>query len=149
MMKNENKYSEMIDILSHLHQYVPVTVTGTTSNPSASPDTPTTEKVHPVLFGGDQLTATRARGSQELLINSDTSTGRLCRLIPVAEDWHTSVTLLVVIIVCMYVYACYYKIGKLIVTVAIVLKFSNSCYRLYGRGCMTLGHILILALCTN
>ena len=105
MMKNENKYSEMIDILSHLHQYVPVTVTGTASDPSANPDTPNTEKLHPVLFGGDQLTAARARGSQELRINSDTSTGRLHGLIPVAEDWHTTVTLLVVIIV-LYVCIC-------------------------------------------
>ena len=98
-MKNENKYSEMIDIISDLHQYVPIMETSITTDPSVDPETvdqPTSEKLHPLLFGGDQLTAARARGCQELRINSDTSTGRLQGLIPVAEDWHTTVTLLVV-----------------------------------------------------
>ena len=98
-MKNENKYSEMIDIISNLHQYIPTMETSITTDLSADPETvdqPISEKLHPLLFGGDQLTAARARGCQELRINSDTSTGRLQGLIPVAEDWHTTVTLLVV-----------------------------------------------------
>ena len=54
------------------------------------------EVVHPILFGGDQLTTARARGSSELRINSDTPKGRLEALTPVAEDWHTTMTFLVV-----------------------------------------------------
>ena len=50
----------------------------------------------PVLFGGDQLTAARARGSQQIRVNSETSSEGLRGLIPVAEDWHTSVVLLTV-----------------------------------------------------
>ena len=48
------------------------------------------------MFGGDQLTAARARGSQEARLNSDTCLGRLQGLKPMAEDWHTSVILLIV-----------------------------------------------------
>ena len=54
-MKNENKYSEMIDIMTCLHQYVPVgeatVTTGSAANVVNKP------KDHPLLFGGDQLTA--------------------------------------------------------------------------------------------
>lgn len=95
-MKNETKYIEMIDIISHLHQYVPIVDTVTSDLAVNNTDKPQNEKLHPLLFGGDQLTAARVRGCQELRINSDTTTGRLQGLIPVAEDWHTAVTLLVV-----------------------------------------------------
>lgn len=50
----------------------------------------------PILFGGDQLTAARARGSQQIRLNSDRASDRLCGFIPVSEDWHTSVILLTV-----------------------------------------------------
>ena len=83
-MKNENKHSEMIDIMHTLHQYVPIQSENVSEKPV----------VHKVLFGGDQLTAARARGCRDLCLNSDTITGQLQGLIPVAEDWHTSVTLL-------------------------------------------------------
>ena len=62
-MKNENKYSEMIDILGHLHQYVPtteeagidITAAPSTQHDPDTVDQPTSEKLHSVLFGGDQL----------------------------------------------------------------------------------------------
>ena len=98
-MKNENKYSEMIDVMSTLHEYVPVLNTDTSESSSQEP---MNETLHPLLFGGDQLTAARARGCQELRINSDTATGRLQGLIPVAEDWHTSLTLLTVSIMLVF-----------------------------------------------
>ena len=86
-MKNENKHSEMIDIMHTLHQYVPIIS-------EESEGAPCRSAVHKVLFGGDQLTAARARGCRDLRLNSDTITGQLQGLLPVAEDWHTSVTLL-------------------------------------------------------
>ena len=86
-MKNENKHSEMIDIMQKLHQYVPIITEGTD-------DVPQRSAVHKVLFGGDQLTAARARGCRDLRLNSESTTGQLQGLVPVAEDWHTSVTLL-------------------------------------------------------
>ena len=95
-LKNENKHCEMIEIMTAHHQYVPIydASVGDTEQPSI-------EKVHALLFGGDQLTAARARACQQLRTNSDTTTGRLKGLMPTAEDWHTSVTLLVV-----SVYSC-------------------------------------------
>ena len=50
--------------------------------------------LHPLLFGGDQLTAARIRGAQEGKCNSITASNRFEGLIPVIEDWHTKVVLL-------------------------------------------------------
>lgn len=47
-----------------------------------------------VLFGGDQLTVARARGSERVRMNSDNGVSRLEGLIPVIEDWHAKVVLL-------------------------------------------------------
>lgn len=88
-MKSENRKSEMIEITEIHQQYVPLT------------EVETDQKAHLILFGGDQLTAARARGCAELRINSDTLTGRLKALVPVSEDWHTLVTLLTVCSTCM------------------------------------------------
>ena len=74
----------MIDIMQNLHQYVPI-ITDDVHQRSA---------VHKVVFGGDQLTAARARGCRDLRLNSESITGQLQGLVPVAEDWHTSVVLL-------------------------------------------------------
>ena len=49
---------------------------------------------HQILFGGDQLTAVRARSAQEIRTNSETGLGHLEGLVPVAEDWHAKVRLL-------------------------------------------------------
>lgn len=86
-MKNENKHSEMIDIMEKLHQYVPIITEDTEDAPERS-------AAYKVLFGGDQLTAARARGCRDLPLNSESITGQLQGLVPVTEDWHTSVTLL-------------------------------------------------------
>ena len=94
--KNENKSSDMVEILSHLHQYVPMLeytqdtiVPGTmvmVSVPKAS--------VHPILVGGDQLTAARARTACKAKANEDKPALRLEGLVPVAEDWHPKVIFL-------------------------------------------------------
>ena len=95
-MKNENKVSEMVDILDTLHKYVPLQ--RTTSNVPV-PDSNDSEeimvdKMHQVLFGGDQLTVVRARSAQLIRDNSQHATGRLQGFVPVIEDWHTKVCLL-------------------------------------------------------
>ena len=51
---------------------------------------------HMVLFGGDQLTVARARGSQMDRVCSDNNVEKLCSLIPVLEDWHTKIVILLV-----------------------------------------------------
>ena len=45
-----------------------------------------------VLFGGDQLTVARIRGTQALRDTEETARDRLEGIIPVVEDWHTRMT---------------------------------------------------------
>jgi len=46
------------------------------------------ENFHQILFGGDQLTVARCRGSIAARCDDDTMKGRLHGLVPVSEDWH-------------------------------------------------------------
>ena len=50
----------------------------------------------PILLGGDQLTAARARAAQHCMTSELTAAKRLQGLLPVIEDWHTKQALLVV-----------------------------------------------------
>ena len=55
----------------------------------------------PVLFGGDQLTVAKARGSQQVRMNYNNAVSCLEGLIPIIEDWHATVVLLQVhILIC-------------------------------------------------
>ena len=90
---NENKLPEMCAIMSTLQKYVPqnrATRTTTVGN-----DVITCEKteVCPILLGGDQLTAARARGAKSPRATHDTSFDRLEGFIPIAEDWHARLNL--------------------------------------------------------
>lgn len=81
----------MIEIVRHLHQYVPTieyqeellipSIGQTVKVPRA--------KFSPLLFGGDQLTAARIRGAKKAKVSSDLPIERLEGIVPVAEDWHT------------------------------------------------------------
>ena len=95
-MKNENKTDEMVDIRSHLHQYVPMRIETKVIN---VPDTEVSEELqsenlHHLIIGGDQLTAERIRGAQSMRKNSTHASGRLEGFIPVSEDWHAKVCFL-------------------------------------------------------
>lgn len=50
--------------------------------------------LHIHVLGGDQLTATRARGCQRIRSNSTRGKDRLEGLVPVVEDWHAKVSIL-------------------------------------------------------
>lgn len=95
-MKNENHLDEMVDILTTLHPYVPLhEVQLATSEADAEVHgTATAEVLHKVLFGGDLLTAIRAKGAQQIRQNSEHPVGRLEGFIPVCEDWHAKVVLM-------------------------------------------------------
>ena len=86
----------MVDIMSHLHQYV----VGELYTPHFfMPSTQETVEVPeanylPVLLGGDQLTSARARGAKKAKVNSPSPQNRLDGIIPTSEDWHTKVILL-------------------------------------------------------
>ena len=95
LLYNENKGNEMIQIVSHLHQYVPaVEHTVDVFIPSKTESIAQQHiQFHRILLGGDQLTVARTRGSQEAMANSSTAFKRLEGLIPVIEDWHARVVL--------------------------------------------------------
>lgn len=96
LKKNEMKYDDMIGIMEHLHNYVP------TKTETVNIDLPITgdhlemtkTSFHTVVFGGDQLTAKRARGSQMIRSNSITSSHQINGLLPTAEDWHAKLCFL-------------------------------------------------------
>ena len=85
----------MVAILTHLHQYVPhVTYFENRSISNGDKETIEKAKMHPVLFGGDQLTAARARHSIKAKINSQNPVKQLKGIILVIEDWHTKANFL-------------------------------------------------------
>ena len=90
IMKNENVTDEMIDILQDLSQYVPHKQV----NQDAINEGPPTVNYHNILFGGDQVTAARARSAIRMHQNSETESGKLKGFIPIVEDWHAKVALL-------------------------------------------------------
>ena len=103
LLKNENMNSEMIEIMTHFHQYVPLVedfkpvyiadVDETVNVPEAT--------MHKLLLGGDQLTVVRARSAMKNRMNSPSLTKCLAGFIPIVEDWHTQAILMEVCI-CNY-----------------------------------------------
>lgn len=90
--KNETKGDDMVDIMAHLHQYVPSV--DLSEGSESGYKTSENVRFHEILIGGDQLTAARARSSKLHMANGKTPSERLEGLIPVAEDWHTKACLL-------------------------------------------------------
>jgi len=90
ILKNENKTEEMVDIMSHLHKYVP-TLSSTHECTITTGEKVQEERavIHPILVGGDQLTVARARSAIKAKVNSQTASKRLAGIVPIAEDWHT------------------------------------------------------------
>lgn len=96
ILKNENKSDEMVHIMEQLHSYVPAKRYVEDVHCKDSEEAVQIPKavIHPILFGGDQLTAARARGAKSAKVNSYDTFKRLDGLIPIAEDWHTKLNFL-------------------------------------------------------
>lgn len=101
----------MVEILADLHQYVPIaeytedTVVPGICDPVQVPKA----YVHPIILGGDQLTANRARCAIKAKINEDKPSLRLEGLLPSAEDWHTKLNFLgVSVLLSIYNYGVSY-----------------------------------------
>ena len=94
--KSENKTGEMVEIMSHLHEYVPAYFyTRRQVIPSTQECVEVPEaNFRAILLGGDQLTCASTRGAKKAKVNSPLPKSRLDRLIPTSEDWHTKVILL-------------------------------------------------------
>ena len=85
LLKSENNYN-MIDIMDHLHKYVPSLRTTEDVTFQSTGEHAVANRVHfhPIIFGGDQLTVKRARGGQKIRSNSKTEDHKLGGLVPVA-----------------------------------------------------------------
>ena len=86
---NENKLPEMAQIMERLQKYVPMLPKEEPAEVSGKPLVLDKGSMLPVLLGGDQLTAARARGASAVRASHDRSYERL---IPVVEDWHARLT---------------------------------------------------------
>lgn len=130
---NENKCDEMKEIAQHHHQLIPIkeyseefTVrsTGITVKiPKA--------RIHPVLFGGDQLTAAMLRSARQAKVHEDSPGTRLEGLVPMAEDWHTKMNTMGVGIVEMTINfdlqkKCVNKMQTMFVTQVVWKNFYSS-----------------------
>jgi L1 cell adhesion molecule like protein len=94
IFKNEAKYEEMIEIMDCLHKYVPSLVSESTVAVNNEEREVKDELLYPICFGGDQMSASRYRGSRIIRSNSTSATTRLEGLFAVNEDWHSQLTLL-------------------------------------------------------
>lgn len=93
----------MCEIMDKLHEYVPATDVKEFYDLFDDGDIIEVEEevFYQILFGGDQLTVARARGSAAIWSDHVTSIcsrrDRLEGLLPVVEDWHAKQCLLKVI----------------------------------------------------
>ena len=67
----------MIDIMAHIHKYVPRKANG---------------EIIPIFFGGDQLKRERASGAQDARLQASDRAIRMQGVKPKIEDWHALVT---------------------------------------------------------
>ena len=98
LFKSEQKHEDMLSIMESTQQYSPFTTTQEVVHAvteRGEEEDVTVEKIqlHPLLFGGDQLTAERSRSCKTSRDNSDTADERLEGLEPAVEDWHVKQSL--------------------------------------------------------
>ncbi len=82
--------------MTHLHQYVPAVEYTKTVHVVGAEEEVEVSQVHlkKILFGGDQLTAARARGAKRAKVNSLSAIARLDGIEPNAADFHVLLNML-------------------------------------------------------
>ena len=93
LLQNENKLEEMYNIMTGLHKYMPDPCQLNFELSNGEIYTTSDNTLHPILCGGDQLTACRCRGAQSLRCSHESAVDHLKGLVPVLEDWHPRLTL--------------------------------------------------------
>ena len=86
---NENKYDEMCEILLNLQKLYCPTIT------SPADESGSDHRRFQILLDGDQLTASRARGSIRLRETHEPNE-RIDGFLPCITDWHSRMTLVAV-----------------------------------------------------
>ena len=95
LLHNENKLDEMGKILAHYMKLVPtVEAEGHLRLPNGSVIDFDDTRFSSILFGGDQLTVARIRGTQALRDTQARRVDRFEGVVPVVEDWHSRMTLM-------------------------------------------------------
>lgn len=95
ILKNENKTGDMIDIMTRIHEYVPTVSTSHEYTISSGEQVKEeSASLHPIVVGGDQLTAARMRSAIKNKSNGQTHSQTLSGIVPAAEDWHTKANFL-------------------------------------------------------
>lgn len=90
ILKNEAKTEDMVDILSHISDYIPTVESSKEVTLSNGEKVKEDQSVmHNILLGGDQMTAARVRAAQDAKDNAQTAYQRFEGFVPVLEDWHT------------------------------------------------------------
>ena len=98
LLHDENKLDEMGKILSHYMTLVPTMVLEQElSLPNGAVVDIDNTQFFPILFGGDQLTVARMRGTQALRDTHDNPVDRLQGVVTVIEDWHARMALMKVL----------------------------------------------------
>ena len=92
ILKNENVIEDMIGIVSEMHKYVPTKYKETIDENTQK--VVSSDVLHSILFGRDQLTRKRSETAIELRKNGTSPAMQLKGLIPMCEDWHTKRVLL-------------------------------------------------------
>ena len=87
----------MVDILEEYKKYVPSTAVKLLE-PIPGSGIDEDRSYITTLVGGDYLSVARARGAQQIRMNSELEKHRLNGMLPVAEDWHVKVCLIEVIV---------------------------------------------------
>ena len=144
--KNETKSDEMVDIMAHMHQYVPIIESSEEVYVPCLDEKVKFYKARtfPIIVAGDQLTAARARGAKKVKFNSDSPTNRFEGLIPTATDWHTKQALLGVKTV---VIECYLNLKYAVYVVycfEILVRYKFHDYILVFFLCRSFGSISTL-----
>ena len=108
LLFNENELDEMGKIMDHYMTLVPTKeAEGQLVLPNGGRIDFDDTKFHPILFGGDQLTVARMRGTQTIRDTEDKRCDRLDGVVPVVEDWHARMNLLKVYRIFRCAFCCH------------------------------------------
>lgn len=107
-LHNENKLTEMTQILLALNKYVPADHTEQTIELDETTFTEPETKVWRRMLYGDQLTIARVRGAAALHSLHKTKLDRLEGYVPATSDWHTRLCLVTVSYPQVYNFYLYY-----------------------------------------